>query len=146
MKLAWTVLFVVMMAGSVEAQQPGMCKVFKEQGQLKSDCPYFHPISEPDWSMKLPQQWDGGTITLGSGRTWKIVENNGNELVNCTSDSLSSCRVVGLEKKLECHQRMQEAMRLMAPYIKSWRTWLERELPMKQHNDQWEATMKDCVN
>lgn len=136
------VVLTVLLAGEVWAGESGMCKVFKEQGQLKSNCPYFHPITEPDWTMKMPKSLDGGTIELGSGRRWKIVETDGNELVNCTSDSLSSCRVVGLDKKLECHQRMQEVMKAMDKIHDD--AMMNTKLNPIRSED-WYKTMSECV-
>ena len=84
-------------------------------------------------------------------KRFKIVDSSDNELVTCTSDVLSSCRVDGLEKHLACEQHMREAMwivnsDMILRQVGKLDSYISDPLLMTaRERNLWISTIKDCV-
>ena len=93
-----------------------------------------------------------------AGEDWvkrfEIISTEGNTLVLCTSDTLSSCRVEGLERVLACEQRMREAMARLDEVLRfNHESLLNRKSGEARISlnvgegafQQWDRTIRDCV-
>lgn len=88
---------------------------------------------DPDWSMKVPKPIPGCEYYVNGKGDFERV---------CDGDLTA--------KEMACHQRMQEAMKLVNEYIQGiWpipENGKTQGRPLyKAYKQEWEATMRDCV-